>query len=813
MSEPRNWINALLVTGLLGITLQRHADNGGKPRGEPPQDGSISKTVLRAGQEGENLLKPTAWRALEEGYRGEGSVFSCDNGTNARGRRGVLQRVVLNQQTAQPIVASAWSKAEGVTGTIDSDYALYLDLAFDDGTELWGQAAGFRTGTHDWQREEVILFPEKPIKAVDFNLLFRDHAGKAWFREPVLRPVNAQASSVLFDGVHVVSRGLAAEGFQARDVAAGSDFVRIAKEAIGLRLDVSQTQHGGATFFDVSVRDTTGKDRAVTLLYAIPVPPVGVKWLDDPRRSSGVEAGREYVHAASFRAGANGRLSTYPLGALTQAGDMGGLALAIDMAYPAFYRIGYNAGTGEFWIAYDLGLAPEKPQARLRFCRFDFAPDWGFRSALHEYYRLFPEAFRRRIDKQGLWMPFAKISQIKGWEDFGFQFKEGNDETAWDDAHGIFTFHYTEPLTWWMPMPATMPRTVEAATSEARRLADRGRREAKALFSSGNHNADGTLAATFRDLPWNHGAVWSMNSMPGIAGETNDFNTKWNLQVRQRLYGPQRKGDLDGEYIDSSEGYVTDERDFHRDHFAAAETSLVFSLDTHRPAIFRGLIAFEYISAIAADMHGTGKLMMANSTPDRLCWLTPMLDVLGTETDWNPRGKWRPMDDAHLLYRRALCKGKPYCFLMNTAFENFSHDLVERYMKRALAYGCFPGFFSHNASEGHYFTRPELYERDRDLFRKYVPLCKVVAEAGWEPITGARSGEEHVHIERFGDQGTRYLTIFNDSPERRDTTITLSLKTSETSRELVRGKSVSWTGGKTTVSLNPEDVAVLELRP
>ena len=144
--------------------------------------------------------------------------------------------------------------------------------------------AGFRTGTHGWQREEVVLFPEKPIKTVDFNLLFRAHAGKAWFREPVLRQVNvnSQASSVLFDGVHVVSRGPAAEGFQARDVAAGSDFVRIAKEAIGLRLDVSQTQHGGATFFDVSVRDTTGKDRAVTLLYAIPVPPAGVKWLDDP---------------------------------------------------------------------------------------------------------------------------------------------------------------------------------------------------------------------------------------------------------------------------------------------------------------------------------------------------------------------------------------------------------------------------------------------------------------------------------------------------------------------------------------------------
>ena len=93
------------------------------------------------------------------------------------------------------------------------------------------------------------------------------------------------------------------------------------------------------------------------------------------------------------------------------------------------------------------------------------------------------------------------------------------------------------------------------------------------------------------------------------------------------------------------------------------------------------------------------------------------------------------MTDADLLYRRALCKGKPYCFLMNSRFEEFSHELVEKYMKRALAYGMFPGFFSHNASEGHYFTRPELYDRDRPLFTKYVPLCRKVAEAGWEPMT------------------------------------------------------------------------------
>ncbi len=170
---------------------------------------------------------------------------------------------------------------------------------------------------------------------------------------------------------------------------------------------------------------------------------------------------------------------------------------------------------------------------------------------------------------------------------------------------------------------------------------------------------------------------------------------------------------------------------------------------------------------------------------------------------------WRPMSDADLIYRRAMCKGKPYCFLMNTRFEDFSHELVEKYMKRCLAYGMFPGFFSHNASQGQYFTRPELYNRDRPLFKKYVPLCKLVAEAGWEPVTQARSDNEHVYVECFGD---RYFTVFNDSPQRRTATITLENRPATPSRELVSGRAVPWHDGQTTLALEGEDVAVIEVQ-
>jgi hypothetical protein len=783
-----------------------------------PADGATVKRILKAPAGGRNLLKADQWRPWGEGFEREGSLFVCDNGADGKVQRGASQTVVLDQTKPGPIVAAAWSKAEGVGGSPDADYSLYLDLLYADGTPLWGQVWPFRTGGHDWQRAEVLVFPAKPVKSVSVHLLLRRHAGKASFRDPQLYVMQPPKGACLFDGVPVAIAAAGGAGFQVRDVAADGDFVRIEREALGLRLDCKTSQRDGATFFDATLSDTTGKDRAVTLLYAVPLAGEGLRWCEHPRRSVAVEAGAEYMNAARFRVGANGRLSRYPLGAV--AGRRSGEALAIDMAHPAFYRIGCNGGSRELFLAYDIALAPEKPSARVRFCRFPFEPRHELRSALAKLYALYPDYFRCRTAKQGLWMPFAKISQVQGWEDFGFAFKEGNNETTWDDAHGIITFRYTEPMTWWMRMPKDMPRTLEAAVAEAKRLADKGDARARALFTSSFHNEAGQFPARFLDTPWCNGVVWSVNSMPGVAGEQTDFKCKWGPAVREELYGPKRKGDLDGEYVDSSECYVTDELDFRREHFAAAQRPLTFSLGTRRPGVFKLLAVFEYVRAIGRDVHGMGKLMMANSTPSRVCWLAPMLEVMGTETDWHRGGRWQPMSDAELLYRRAVCGPKPYCFLMNTRFEDFSHALVEKYMKRSLAYGMFPGFFSHNASQGQYFTRPKLYDRDRPLFRKYVPLCKLVAEAGWQPVTGAYTSDAKVHVERFGK---RYLTVFNDSSERRTVTLTMDFAgpIPKPARELVSGAALAWHPSDSSVrpqvearlALDGEDVAVIDLQP
>ena len=776
------------------------------PYGAPAR-GQTVKKLLRCEEQAQNLLRESAWEGWREGFDRANDLFVCDNGDDGEVHRGASQTVTLNQSAPRPIVAAAWSRAENVGGSRGGDYSLYLDLVYMDGTPLWGQISPFSVGTHDWERKEVVVLPAKPVKHVQFHMLLRRHTGKACFRDAALYEIEPPKGAAMFDGEPVLIAAEPGEGFQVRDVAARSDWVTFENgHALGLRLDTEQSTRGDVTFIDAKLADTSGNDRAVTLVYALPVEGDGWRWLADPRREVEAQSASEYVNASRFRGVGNTRISRYPFAANAR-GDTG-LAIGIDMGKPAFFRVAYSTDTRELFVAYDIGLATEKNAAEVRFCSFSFDPKWGFRSALAKYYGIFPDHFRCRTPEQGMWMPFAKISEVEGWEDFGFKFKEGTNETAWDDRHDIITFRYTEPHTYWLRMGKDVPRSMDAALEHAQKLAAKGNKRAQALLTSGYHDEQGRLCARFRDTPWCNGAVWSINSSPGVQGEVTDFRNSWGKEIRERLYGPKRKADLDGEYVDSSEGYTTEVLDFRGDHFVAATAALTFASGSHKPAIFRGLIAYEYIRALEKDVHGMGKLMMANSTPSRLCWLAPWLDVLGTETNWNRGGKWQPMSDEALLYKRALCGPKPFCFLMNTVFDEFPHERVEKYMKRCLAYGMFPGFFSHNASEGHYFKRPNLYNRDRPLFKRYVPLCKLVAEAGWQPITLARSSDPKVYVERFGE---RYLTVFNDSTEPRNAAIVLDGLKADVGKDLVSGKEIRWQDGRASIALDGEDVMVIEI--
>ena len=188
-------------------------------------DGTVVKRVLDFRDAGKNLLKQNSWRPWQKGFERRGDIFICDNGDDEQVQRGVSQTVVLNQTKPEPIIAVAWSKAESVGGSRNSDYSLYLDLVYSDGSSLWGQTDSFNVGTGDWEKAEVTVFPEKPVRSVSFHMLLRRHKGKAYFRNPELRIIRPPRGAGMFDGVAVSLTAQAREGFRVRDVAAGSDFV------------------------------------------------------------------------------------------------------------------------------------------------------------------------------------------------------------------------------------------------------------------------------------------------------------------------------------------------------------------------------------------------------------------------------------------------------------------------------------------------------------------------------------------------------------------------------------------------------------
>ncbi|UCD50301.1 MAG: hypothetical protein JSW27_22580, partial [Phycisphaerales bacterium] len=130
MARHQHCISAIVSWILLGSIL-----NGAAASPEP----SVVKRVLDWRDAGENLLAPDAWRPWAEGFTQDGEIFVCDNGADAQVQRGASQTVVLDQTRPDPILATAWSKADAVGGGRDSDYALYLDLTYQDGTPLWGQ--------------------------------------------------------------------------------------------------------------------------------------------------------------------------------------------------------------------------------------------------------------------------------------------------------------------------------------------------------------------------------------------------------------------------------------------------------------------------------------------------------------------------------------------------------------------------------------------------------------------------------------------------------------------------------------------------
>ncbi len=532
------------------------------------------------------------------------------------------------------------------------------------------------------------------------------------------------------------------------------------------------------------------KDSAcITLRLNSPLEGSVWTWFSGLDKVIGMETGRIYSDTISIRttippAGAfNGRtladggygdpvgtgtMSYYPLCALSV--DNKGYAAGVDINIPVVYRLSAEKGKG---IITELDLAVSGDTRKFpsrtffRLVSYTFNPGWGMRSALKTYYDVYPEAFRKRVVNEGIWLPFTAMRSIPGWEDFGFAFHE----TSWgsndvrdgvklshilsDRGTGVLSFQYTEPWDVQIPIKSkTIP--YDSVVSETL-LPERHRSYLKV---SAAKDKNGMWQARRLETPWFR-TGWAVSITTNCDPELPGFNRYYF--VRQGEIDPAIKLNADGIYFDSMEWNWHHDLNYNNDHFEFTDYPLTFSSVVGRPAIWNLVSEFEFMKKIADEMHSQGKLAMGNGhgwNP----FVASNLDLFGAELSWYSTGDHNV---AALDFKRAISYRKPIVFLLNEglndkAFTQAPYSGYEIYFEKMLAYGFFPSFFSVDASNDPYWQDKAKIENGRPFFKKYIPLIREIAAAGWEPVTAARTSDPDIRIERFGEGRIFYLTVRNN---------------------------------------------------
>ncbi len=819
------------------------------------------------------------WNAVEGAFTWDSQVKRAGSqsirlhNSSADTRSGVMHVVELSQTAPTPFRVSAWSRAENVSGSADSGYSLYLDLYYTDGSPEWGLIAPFSTGTHDWERREVLVIPRKPVAKVYVHLLLRNHAGTVWFddvqmeilegyqvldmqstRQPTTQAGRGrvlwgdrQSLQVQFDDAGSVTQVIASGKPVPAGRLPGGWFLRDMREpegltpftgrwtstsppiwqgeAKGVQIEVRYDKVGSILQATTTLRTPSGSpDRPVSLIWAVPVNMQGALWHNDIRESTHAE-GVEKAHLIRVNGGATSMMSLYPLACLT--GKDWGLAWGWRMDAPRMVRLFANPQWGWACAAFDCTISGKTRkfphQAQFHLLMWSADPRWGFRSALQRYIDNFSDWFRNRVPKQGIWMPFTAPHTVQNVQDFGIVFHEGDNSVAEDDQLGILSFRYTEPMSYWMPMPRDFPRTDVGVDDCLRQYAEGKigdawqKRQARATLKCAIiTDASGKLYRYVTVAPWNDGAMFLLNPDPDIPSsdeEPSKATLNFPPDHARRAYTSTGTQGLDGEYLDSLE-MGGEMLNFREEHFATVDVPLVFDTGSLRPAILQIFSTWEYSRYLAEELRRRGKWLFANAVGWRFPFLMAQLDISGTETNWWQNGAWTPVSPAQMDVWRSLSYQKPYLLLMNTDYETFGGQ-VERYFQRCLFWAIFPSMFSHNAADNPYWRNPNWYNRDRPLFQKYIPLIRRVAEAGWQPITHATA--QGGWVERYG---RNLFTVFNPESHEREVQVSIDLRALgvpagevKQVRELAHGLTLRWKleGDRLQVSLKlaPEQTAVL----
>lgn len=290
----------------------------------------------------------------------------------------------------------------------------------------------------------------------------------------------------------------------------------------------------------VRVRGLSGEDVPLRVEWVMDTPGVHWRWWDDARHSRVIDRPSAYANMTRVLAGYDGQMSRYPYACISSADEA--LAIGVPLLRPRVFQLVYDGKTAEYRLAVDFALSPSTVkfpnEATFFFVLYPTDPALGFRGALERYGEIYPEAFIKRVEREGVWMPFTLINDVRDAQDFHFGFHEyGAVDFDYNARHGIYSFLYVEPWTYWMAMEPGVPRETAVALEQLKRNAIEGdawnRSMAKATLSSAVFDPTGQPVHQFVDQPWCSGTLFFNNSDPDVPVEGEDgINAgRLNLEV------------------------------------------------------------------------------------------------------------------------------------------------------------------------------------------------------------------------------------------------------------------------------------------
>ncbi len=713
--------------------------------------------------------------------------------------------VVAPVEGGATYLASFWLKCRNRRGRYpaSSGYLQQRDEKGERTTKAFQQMMhGAVTGTQDWTRVWLLLTTNGDTRRLYFRTDIYHGRGTLWVDDFSLKKIGGAAARI----------PTRAEATRAGVRVWGEDAAR------RLRVDATWTPAGEALRLAGRITSLDARERCVRLSLRLPLDAAGGAWWSDIGTRKTIQPGGRYARTAAC--GRFGPYSVYPFTAVDTPDGRAGVSLGVPMHPPRPFRLAYAADEG-LAAEWDFGLSPLPKRfpnsADFYAVLYRHDPRWGFRSAAEKYYRLFPDDFAARVKRFGLWY-CMDLNKLRRPEEFGFAYNERTTRAAIAKDHqlGYLNFGYTEPWGWWgwalglrpkkdAPKPSyeEMVRILKQRAGRKDLLAKPGLNPANValtILHSGVYDERGRFSLCPHYVARWGGYNWRLNPSPYAApGQLSRFTATYAWEIEPKL-----KMGADGVYLDSIVGGWAAAPNYRREHIERARSPLTFSRLTRKPAQLGVWNHYEFVEYVSRDLHGRGKLLMANIFPWYWVFFAHRLDVLGHET-WAAEGLDKMRAERTLAYH------KPYAWLMQQG-EGGPAENREKWMQQALLYGI-----AANVVGG--TNDPARYEKWRGLYKKYMPVVIALCEAGWEPVTHAAVQPPGLLVERFGPRGDKlYFTVRNESAKAAAFSVAVDLAALRfpSPRRVLRlpeRKSVTWRGARFQDSLAPGCTRAYELVP